>query len=73
MKKRKRWTQPSWMAPYVPFLKNTGGTFDDPAEAMNCDAKNCNLAVNAPRAALCIAVQSQVLLLHTLHAKGLLR
>lgn len=61
------------MAPYVPMLKNTGGTFDDPAEAMNCDGKNCNLAVNGPRAILCIAVRSQVMLLESLHEKGLLR
>ena len=71
-KTRRKWKQPKWMAAYVPLLKNTGGTFDDPAEAMNCDARNCNLAVNAPRAALCIAVQSQVLLLQTLHDKGML-
>ena len=70
--KKARWIQPKWMAPFVPLLKNTGGTFGDPAEAMNCDAKNCNLAVNAPRAVLCIAVQSQVLLLESLHEKGLL-
>lgn len=57
----------------VPFLLNTGGTFDDPAEAMNCDGKDCNVVVNAPRALLCIAVQSQVRLLEGLHDKGLLR
>ena len=66
------WIQPAWMAPYVPLLKNTGGTFNDPAVAMNCDARNCNLAVNAPRAVLCIAVQSQVRLLESLHARGML-
>ena len=71
-KKYKKWETPEWMRPYVPMLKNTGGTFDDPAEAMNCDARNCNLAVNAPRAALCIAVLSQVLLLEDLYRRGLL-
>jgi hypothetical protein len=53
-----KWTKPKWMTP---------------AHAMNCDAKDCNLVTNAPRAALCIAVQSQVSLLMKLHAFGLLK
>ena len=69
---KKSWVQPEWMAQYVPLLVNTGGTFDDPAEAMNCNAQNCNLAVNAPRALLCTAVLSQVRLLERLHAGGFL-
>ena len=71
--KKKAWAQPAWMAPYVPLLVNTGGTFDDPTDAMNCDGKNCNVIVNAPRAVLCTAVMSQVRLLEVLHEKGLLR
>ena len=67
------WRVPGWLRPYLPLLKNTGGTFDDPTAAMNCDGRNCNVVINAPRALLCIAVQSQVKLLEDLHARGLLR
>jgi hypothetical protein len=70
--KRKKWTMPAWMTPYVPMLANTGGDWILPEHAMNCDSKNCNLAVNGPRALLCAGVQSQVILLQRLHEKGLL-
>ncbi len=70
--KRKRWTEPAWMKPYTAKLVNTGGHIT-PESAMNCDSKNCNLVVNAPRAVLCLAVQSQVLFLTALHDAGMLR
>lgn len=72
MKKKSKWTQPAWMAPFVPMLVNTGGEWNTPEHAMNCDATNCNLAVNGPRALLCSAVLSQVVLLERLHTRGLL-
>jgi hypothetical protein len=39
---------------------------------MNCDAKNCNVIVNAPRTLICISVSSRVDLLTHLHRDGLL-
>jgi hypothetical protein len=63
------WKQPKWMAPYVPTLVNTGGWIT-PEYAMNCDAKDCNLVVNGPRALLCIAVRSQIQLLLKLYEDG---
>jgi hypothetical protein len=65
---------PKWMEPYTALICNTGGWIT-PDHAMNCrgDKDNCDLAVNGPRALLCTAVHSQVLLLEKLHAKGWLR
>lgn len=71
MAKRKPWSQPIWMAPYVELIGNTGGWIT-PEIAMNCDGRDCNLAVNGPRALLCAAVSSQVTMLQRLHARGLL-
>jgi hypothetical protein len=67
---KSRWHQPKWMRPLVHLLNNTGGHIT-PEMAMNCDAKSCNLVVNAPRALLCQSVRSQVILLESLHKEGL--
>ena len=67
----KTWKQPGWMAPFVRHLGNTGGWIT-PDHAMNCDGRDCNVVVNAPRALLCTSVASQVALLGRLHRAGLL-
>ena len=69
---KKKWTQPAWMAAYVPLIGNTGGWIT-PERAMNCDGQDCNIVVNGPRALLCTAVASQVTMLERLHAKGMLK
>lgn len=66
-----RWTQPTWMAPYVELIGNTGGWIT-PEHAMNCDGRDCNIVVNGPRALLCTAVASQVRLIERLQARALL-
>lgn len=68
---RERWAQPPWMNPFVEHLANTAG-WCTPDHAMNCDSRDCNLVVNAPRAMICIAVSSQVALLLRLRDAGLL-
>lgn len=72
MAKRHRWTQPAWMQPFVELIGNTGGWLT-PEHAMNCDGRDCNLAVNGPRALTCVSVASQVNLLQRLHEKDLLK
>lgn len=71
--KRATWTLPDWMRPYVEHIVNTGGWIT-PEHAMNCRGgqDGCDLAVNGPRALLCTAVHSQVMLLERLHARDLL-
>ena len=64
---------PEWMASYVPLLNTRGGDWNTPEHAMNCDGKECNVVINAPRALLCTAMYSQTLLLLRLHKDGLLR
>ena len=67
---KKKWIQPAWMAPYVELIGNTGGWIT-PEHAMNCDGRDCNIVVNAPRALLCTAVTSQVTMLERLQARAL--
>ena len=71
MAKKKPWTQPAWMAPYVDLIGNTGGWIT-PEHAMNCDGRDCNVLVNSPRALLCVSVSSQIGLLQRLHKRGAL-
>ena len=54
-----KWTMPEWMQPYR----------DDFIEELMNDTDS-NMFNNAIRAALCIAVKSQVSLLEKLHAEG---
>ncbi len=70
-RKRPKWTTPEWMRPYAELIVNTGGWIT-PEHAMNCrgEKDSCDLAVNGPRALLCIAVSSQVQLLERLHQRG---
>jgi hypothetical protein len=64
------WKMPKWMERYRDSFVNTGGnTIED---LMNRDPKEANVVINAPVALLCVAVKSQVSLLHVLHKKGLL-
>lgn len=64
----KRWVMPAWMEPYRKHIKNTGGNSVE--ELMN--DRTCDISNNAVRAALCVAIQSQVALLEHLHRDGLL-
>lgn len=64
----KPWKMPKWMKPFVPLISDTGG--NDIEELMNDDGKNSNVFNNAPRALICVAVQSQVNLLERLHKLG---
>ena len=60
------WTMPEWMEPYRNVITNTGG---NPIEDLMND-HDSNMFNNAVRAALCIAVASQVSLLEKLHNEG---
>lgn len=62
------WTMPEWMEPYRELIRNTGG---NPIEELVND-RTTNAQSNMIRAALIVAVESQVGLLMSLHAKGLL-
>jgi len=65
------WRMPAWMKPYVELIGNTGGWIT-PEHAMNCrgDKEGCDLAINGPKALLCISVSAQVQLLERLHERG---
>lgn len=68
MAKRAKWHIPDWMKKYEPLFCNTGGnTVED---LMNRDPREANVVINAPVALLCVAVQSQVTLLHQLRKEG---
>lgn len=67
--KRKKWTQPKWMGPYLKYV--TGK--DSVDEYMNCDGVNCNVFCNAPRALICCQTAAQVGLLMRLREAGLLK
>ena len=62
------WVMPEWMEPYRDLINNTGG---NPVEELMND-HSTNVFVNAPRAMLCVAVASQVMLLTHLHEGGAL-
>ena len=64
--KRKKWKMPAWMEPYRELFTNTGG--NEIEELVN--DTDSNMLNNSVRAALCIAVISQVGLLERLHAQG---
>lgn len=67
-RKAKKWTMPKWMERYRPVL-----CYGDRAEEFqNCDGKNCNVVVNAPRALFCQSTTSQISLLERLKKAGLL-
>lgn len=67
-KKQSAWTMPKWMEPYRDIIKNTGGNSIE--ELVN--DTDSNMHNNYIRAALCIAVKSQVGLLEHLHREGAL-
>lgn len=70
MKQRKeQWTMPKWMEPYRETICNTGG---NPIEDLMNDTTT-NFQNNAIRAALIVAVDSQVKLLYRLYEKGCIR
>lgn len=63
-----QWTMPAWMEPYRERIKNTGGNSIE--DLMNDDRST--MFNNHVRAALCIAIKSQVALLEHLHRDGIL-
>lgn len=65
-RKRKKWVMPAWMAPFRDAICNTGGNSVE--ELMN--DHESNPFTNHIRAALCVAVKSQVSLLNELHRRG---
>jgi hypothetical protein len=65
---RTSFTMPGWMEKYRELFVNTGGNSIE--ELMN--DVGCGIHTNSIRAALCIAVESQVLLLRRLKKAGLL-
>jgi hypothetical protein len=65
--RRTAWAMPDWMRPYAEFIRNTGG--NDIEALVN---GTTDVWVNAPLALLEVAVHSQVALLQSLHAAGLL-
>ena len=62
------WVMPEWMEPYREHFANTGG---NSIEELMSDSDS-NVRNNVVRAALIIAVESQVILLSRLHARGAL-
>lgn len=63
------WTMPEWMEPYRDHFTNTGGNSIE--DLMN--DKDCTARTNVVRAALIIAVESQVILLSRLRMLGALQ
>lgn len=66
--KKKRWTMPDWMKPYL-----LGESKESVEAAMNCDASDCNISVNAPRALICLGIATRVSLLLKLKGANLLK
>lgn len=65
-KEKTKWKMPDWMEPYRDSFSNTGGNTVE--ELMNnTTASGGN---NVVLSALIVAVESQVILLSRLHAKG---
>lgn len=62
----KQWVMPEWMEPYRDMIRNTGG---NSVESLMNDHKT-NGFNNSIRAALIVAVDSQVSLLGALHRAG---
>lgn len=65
---KKKWLMPKWMEPYRNLINNTGG---NPIEELMNDTTT-NGQNNVIRAALIIAVDSQITLLFQLKKKGFL-
>ena len=63
----KLWTMPAWMEPYRELIRNTGGNSVEDLVNSDADAR-----VNLPLAMLAACVTSQVGLLNSLRARGLL-
>lgn len=62
---RQPWKPPKWMAPYLPFIVNTGG--NRVIDLVNGHADPC---INLPLSTLQACVKSQVALLEALHENG---
>lgn len=71
---REPWKEPEWMKKYTEHLTNTGGWIT-PEHAINCRGPKdgCDSFSNSIRAALCVAVQSQVQFLLRLKNAGLIK
>lgn len=67
MSESELWVMPNWMEPYRAFICNTGG---NPVEEMVNG--NANTFSNLPLSTLQACVKSQVVLLSSLHAAGLI-
>lgn len=67
-KTKSKWKMPGWMEWYRPYIQNTGGNSVE--DLMN--EHDANMFNNAPLAALCIAVKSQVAMLELLNNNKLL-
>lgn len=67
MSESELWVMPDWMEPYRAFICNTGG---NPVEEMVNG--NANTFSNLPLSTLQACVKSQVVLLSSLHAAGLI-
>jgi len=63
-KQREKWVMPEWMEPYRSLFNNTGGNSIE--DLMNRSADEANIVINAPLVLICVAVESQVTLLHAL-------
>ncbi len=63
-----QWKMPKWMERYRHFICNTGG--NDVVAMVN---GNADPFINLPLSTLQACVKSQVILLNTLHQKGMLR
>lgn len=68
--KEKKWTMPGWMEAYRPLLDGGGYTCE---EVMNCDGRDCNVIVNAPRAMMCAGLATKVQFLTRLQREGKLK
>jgi hypothetical protein len=68
MAKKQAWKMPAWMEPYRDLIQNTGG---NSVEELVNDTDS-NMHNNCIRAALCIAVKSQVTLLRAMHDRAML-
>jgi hypothetical protein len=63
---KRNWKMPEWMEPYRDLFENTGGNSVE--ELMDHEFTNANIV----RGTLAVCVESQVILLRRLRAKGLL-
>ena len=63
--KKKKWTPPDWIKPYLPLITNTGG--NDPVELYN---GNADPLVNLPLSTIQAMTKAQISLLEQLRDRG---